>query len=113
MDKFTKEWLQAASIRMLRTILQTMLSMFTIGAALSEIDWIRVISVSIVAGLYSFLTSVLTNLPEAANDGVLLVDTSDPGKDKYLMQFNTDLEKVPSKKTVIFKVDPNADLSHK
>lgn len=62
----TKEWFKAAIIRMIRTIAQTALSVISIGMAIQEIDWIALLSVSLVAGLYSFLTSIVTGLPEAS-----------------------------------------------
>lgn len=65
---FTKEWFVAAGIRALRTAAQTALSMFTIGAALSEVQWGYVLSASIVAAAYSILTS-LAGLPEVGEGG--------------------------------------------
>ena len=49
MKKFTKEWLVNALLRAIRTFAQTALSMFTIGAAFNEVDWLRILSVSGVA----------------------------------------------------------------
>jgi len=39
--------------------------MVAVGAAFSEIEWLRVISVSGVAFVLSILTSLATGLPEA------------------------------------------------
>lgn len=64
---FTKEWLYAAGIRALRTVAQTAVGMITVGMAVSEIQWGYVASVSVVAGVYSLLTSV-AGLPEVEND---------------------------------------------
>lgn len=64
----TKEWFKAALIRSIRTIAQTALSVISIGMAIQEIDWLSLISISLVAGLYSILTSIATGLPEAEND---------------------------------------------
>ena len=72
--KFTVEWLKAALIRMIRTAAQVALGMLTIGATVSEIDWRNLISVSLVAAVYSLLTSVITDLPEIGNDGTIHVD---------------------------------------
>ena len=59
-----KEWLKAALIRAVRTLAQTALSMIAVGqVGFSEIDWLRVASVSGVAFVLSMLTS-LTGLPE-------------------------------------------------
>jgi hypothetical protein len=58
-----KEWIIAALIRALRTFAQTFVSMIAVGAAFSEVDWLRALSVSGVAFVLSILTS-LTGLPE-------------------------------------------------
>ena len=58
-----KEWALAALIRAVKTFAQTAVSMIAVGAAFSEIDWLRVLSVSGVAFVLSMLTS-LAGLPE-------------------------------------------------
>lgn len=63
---FGKEWIKAAGVRAIKTVCQTMLSMLTVGQAVMEVDWVNVLSISLVAGLISLLTSV-AGLPE--NDG--------------------------------------------
>ena len=44
---------------------QTAVSMLTVGQAVMEVNWINVISVSVVAAVISVLTSV-AGLPEVA-----------------------------------------------
>jgi hypothetical protein len=58
-----KEWLRAALIRALKTFAQTMGGSIAVGAAISEVDWARALSVSGVACVLSLLTS-LAGLPE-------------------------------------------------
>jgi hypothetical protein len=58
-----KEWALAALIRAIKTFAQTFVSMIAVGAAFSEIDWLRALSVSVVAFVLSMLTS-LAGLPE-------------------------------------------------
>ena len=58
-----KEWAIAALIRAIRTFAQTFAAMIAVGAAFSEIDWLRALSVSGVAFVLSMLTS-LGGLPE-------------------------------------------------
>lgn len=58
-----KKWLKAAGIRALKTFAQTMVSFLTIGQAFGEIDWMYILSISLVASIYSLLTSV-AGLPE-------------------------------------------------
>lgn len=59
-----KEFLLAALIRAIRTFAQTFVSMIAVGAAFSEVDWLRALSVSGVAFVLSVMTSLATGLPE-------------------------------------------------
>lgn len=64
---FTKAWLEAAGIRAIRTIAQTAVSMIAVGAAMEDIAWIKVGSVSLLAGILSLLTSI-AGLPEVTDE---------------------------------------------
>lgn len=61
-------WAKAAGIRALKTIAQTALGMIAIGAALQDVNWLYVGSVSLTAGILSLLTS-LAGLPEVESKG--------------------------------------------
>lgn len=63
-----KLWIKCAGIRALKTVAQAAVSMIGVGAALSDVDWLRVASVSLLAGILSLLTS-LAGLPEEENGG--------------------------------------------
>lgn len=56
-------WFKAAGVRAVKTMAQTAVSLITVGAAIDEIEWLYVGSVSAVAGILSLLTSV-AGLPE-------------------------------------------------
>lgn len=58
-----KEWLKAALIRAVKTFAQTFAGGLAVGAAVSEVQWLRVLSVSGVAFVLSMMTS-LAGLPE-------------------------------------------------
>ena len=58
-----REWLKAALIRAVKTLAQTAVASITVGSAVSEVDWLHVLSVSGVAFVLSMLTS-LGGLPE-------------------------------------------------
>ena len=59
----SKKWLKAAGIRAIKTIAQVSLSMLTVGQAVSDVNWINVVSISVTAGIISVLTSI-AGLPE-------------------------------------------------
>lgn len=80
MKKLDKIWFQAAFIRAIKTIAQTMLGMITVGAALNEVNWIYILSVAVVAGIVSILTSV-AGLPEVGSDGYIYI-----GDDGYSIE---------------------------
>lgn len=54
-----KAFLKDTAIRAVKTMAQTALSLFTIGQAVTDISWASVISISLVSGLYSVLTSIV------------------------------------------------------
>lgn len=62
-----KEWLKAAGIRALKTMAQTILASITVGAAMSDLNWVHILSVAAVAGIASILTSIV-GLPEVTMD---------------------------------------------
>ena len=109
--KLNLAWFYAAGIRALRTVAQTAVSFITVGAALNEIQWTKVISVALVAGIYSLLTSLATELPELATDGSLLVDSSKANMDTYRLILDSPLDDLKDNQIVKFKVSTNADLS--
>lgn len=59
----TKKWWKAAGVRAVKTVAQTAIG--TIGASvlLSDVNWLAVVSASVLAGVLSLLTSV-AGLPE-------------------------------------------------
>ena len=59
----TVKWWKAAGVRAIKTVAQTAIG--TIGASMliSDVNWIAVVSASVLAGLLSLLTSV-AGLPE-------------------------------------------------
>jgi len=112
MKKLTIERFIAASIRAIKTVVQTALGMFTVGLAINEVNWQQVISVALVAGIYSVLTS-LAGLPEVGTDGTLFVDTSNSDKDIYRLDLTDGIDSLSKKSAVKFTVDRNAKLSQK
>lgn len=62
-----KVWLEAASIRAVKTMAQTCVAMIGTSVVLSEVDWLMVGSASLLAGLLSVLTSI-AGLPEVKED---------------------------------------------
>lgn len=63
MSMINMDWVKAAGVRAIKTVAQTAVSLITVGAAVTDIDWVTVGSVSLVAGILSLLTSV-AGLPE-------------------------------------------------
>ena len=68
MDKiFTKKWLKAALIRAIRTVAQTAIASIGTAVVMSDVNWIAVVSASLLAGILSILTS-LAGLPEVKDE---------------------------------------------
>ena len=63
MKKNWKQWLKAAGVRAVKTVAQTAVATIGASAVISEVDWIMVVSASLLAGVVSLLTSI-AGLPE-------------------------------------------------
>lgn len=63
MSDKTKNWAKAAGIRSLKTVAQTAAAMMSTAIVMQDINWMLVLSASILAGILSLLTSV-AGLPE-------------------------------------------------
>ena len=59
----SKEWIKAAGVRAVKTIAQTAVASIGTAAVLDEVNWVMVLSASLLAGSLSLLTSV-AGLPE-------------------------------------------------
>ena len=101
---FTKEWLIPALNRAVRTMVQVALTMFTVGQRLTEIDWVTIISCSIVAGIYSLGTSVVLGIPEGDAIGTVNLDKYEGDDIMYVSDLKIDPEKLKEKTTVTFNV---------
>lgn len=60
----TKKFWVAAAIRAVRTVCQTAVAAIGTAYALQDVNWLAVVSASVLAGILSLLTSVATGLPE-------------------------------------------------
>lgn len=65
MSKSFKKWAKAAGIRAVRTVAQSALGTIGTSAVIGDVNWVLVCSASVLAGVISVLTSVVTGLPEA------------------------------------------------
>ena len=57
------KWWKAAGIRAVKTIAQTAVATIGTSAVLGDVNWVAVLSASVLAGVLSLLTSV-AGLPE-------------------------------------------------
>lgn len=64
---FTKEWFHASMIRATKTVAQTAIATIGTSAMMTEVNWIAVVSASVLAGLLSILTSI-AGLPEVKGE---------------------------------------------
>ena len=59
-----KRFLKAALIRACHTMAQTAIAMIGTTALLEEVNWLAVLSGTVLAGILSFLKSMVIGLPE-------------------------------------------------
>lgn len=58
-----RKWLKSAGVRAIKTIAQTAVATIGTSAAIAEVDWMLVVSASVLAGVLSLLTSI-AGIPE-------------------------------------------------
>lgn len=63
----SKAWIKAAGVRAIKTVCQTAVATIGTSALMSDVNWVAVISASLLAGVLSVLTS-LAGLPEVDED---------------------------------------------
>ncbi len=66
--KAIKTWWKAAGVRAVKTVAQTAVATIGTAAVLGEVNWLTVLSASVLAGILSLLTSV-AGLPEVKGKG--------------------------------------------
>ena len=63
-DISNKSFWKATAIRAIKTVCQTAIATIGTASIMSEVNWPVVISASVLAGILSVLTSIVTGLPE-------------------------------------------------
>ena len=76
-----KTWIKAALIRAVKTMAQAAIATIGTSAALGDVNWVLVISASVLAGILSVLTS-LAGLPEVKEAETIAEMTNGKGKDE-------------------------------
>lgn len=62
--EINKDFVKKAGIRAIRTVCQTAIATIGTATVLSDVNWVFVASASVLAGILSILTSIVTGLPE-------------------------------------------------
>lgn len=63
-DIKNKTFWKATAIRAIKTICQTAIATIGTASLISEVNWLVVVSASLLAGILSVLTSIVVGLPE-------------------------------------------------
>ena len=67
--------------------------------------------VGTITAIDTFLGVLLgISVSSYSGDGTLKIDTSDPNKDRYLLDVNMPVDQIKTQKQITLKVDPKASL---
>ncbi len=67
----TKSFWKAALIRALHTMAQTAIATIGTAAMMEEVNWLAVLSASVLAAVVSILKSIVVGMPEVDDDADL------------------------------------------
>lgn len=67
MSDKTKLWVKAAAVRAIKTVCQTAVAMIGTSVVLADVNWVMVVSASVLSGVLSILTSI-AGLPEVKTE---------------------------------------------
>ena len=106
MNRFNKKWWKAAGVRAIKTIAQTAIATIGTSAAMSEVNWLMVLSASILSGILSLLTSIagLPELEENDINGNLIV-SSNANEELLSLEITPEqLKGIDTKNEMTFKI---------
>lgn len=63
--EYWKNWAKAAGVRAVKTVAQTFVATIGTAAVLQDVNWVMVLSASVLSGVISLATSV-AGLPEVS-----------------------------------------------
>lgn len=58
-----KQWFRAAGVRAVKTMAQTFVAMIGTSTVMSEVNWLMIVSATVLSGILSIATSI-AGLPE-------------------------------------------------
>lgn len=62
-----KQWIKKAGVRAIKTTAQTAVAMIGVSSVMSDVNWVAVLSASVLSGILSLLTSV-AGIPEEGEE---------------------------------------------
>ena len=105
-NRITKDFLLAALIRAIKTGAQVMLSMITVGAAITSFNWVQILSITATSFVYSILTSIVFGIPEGEYQGKLhMEDYNNDGNPVPVISFDIPGENISERNNINIKVE--------
>lgn len=104
--RFTKDFFKAALVRAIKTSAQVMLSMLTVGVAITSFNWVQILSITATSFIYSILTSIVFGVPEGEFNGTLGLRSADEDNDAaVVLSIKTPYEDLLKRGNANFKIE--------
>ena len=104
--RLTSDFFKAALIRAVKTSAQVILSMLTVGKAITDFNWLEIISIAATSFIFSILTSIVMGLPESEYSGTMSLQAGDEENNSaVVLSINTPYDELIKKGSANIKVE--------
>lgn len=89
---FCREFWKAALVRAWHAVWQAAVPLIPVSTAITHLDWLMILEISLSAGLLSLIKSFATGVPECAGEGATITETPEIEGEEIIETADEDAE---------------------